>query len=67
MRSPGEIPTYRMLSMSMDELRSKGNRLLRRLKKVPGLSCALSQEEGQVGGGQRAHPDASHLGGGHGT
>ena len=38
-----KIPTYRMLSMSMDELRSKGGRLLHRLKKVPGpFLCSVS-------------------------
>lgn len=46
-----KIPTYQMLSMGMPELQAKGRKLMRKLKKVPGLTCALSEEEGQVGGG----------------
>lgn len=46
-----KIPTYRMLSMTMPELQAKGRRLMRKLKRVPGLDCALSEEQGQVGGG----------------
>lgn len=45
------IPTYQMLSMQLPELRAKGRKLMRKLKRVPGLDCGLSEEQGQVGGG----------------
>lgn len=47
-----KIPTYRMLSLTMEELKGKCRRLIRRLNaKCPELRCAVSEEEGQVGGG----------------
>lgn len=46
-----QIPTYRMLSLTMEQLEEKGRLLLEKLADIPGLHCQLIEEQGQVGGG----------------
>lgn len=46
-----KIPTYQMLSMTLEQLEEKGRLLLEKLEGISGLHCQLVEEEGQVGGG----------------
>lgn len=45
------IPTYRMLTLSLDEIDRRANAVVARLSDVPGVTCAIVDGVSTIGGG----------------